>query len=170
MILKINKKAVIGKGIVAFPVFFFVLIIMSSFLLLTATTTILKPIHPQQASLINSPEENLLIQTIEIELENGSKKELLVYDALHLIWQDTELFSRNKLTTTIAEQLLTEKNNCYVLDFPPIWRWSGWELEDSKVKRNPTLEYIEQELLTKTKMDAKQVHILSYYYGACPNE
>jgi hypothetical protein len=160
-----------GKIITTIPTLILIVIVMGVFIGLSIAASTMKDSKIEPANLVTLPENNLLLQTIEVEFE-GEVKKMLVYDVLNLIIKHRLDLSEVNLHK-ILSKLLNEEKNCYYLNgMPGQYNFNAW-------KYNPTQQIedyrdhdgIEEASQSKTFTDDKGTEItVRHYFGRCPNE
>lgn len=162
-----NKKATyLGTGIISFPVLIILVIIMALFIIISmgATFFLEKPV-PEVLS-VTPAQENLLLQTINVKLNDGTKKEMLVFDAVNLLFNVDyqHLTKLNKEEFGKALEPLKKDNKCYFFSYYSTPEGFGTQLNTEKQTYFGELNL---ESKSKEVYLSKYLREIKYYYGSC---
>ncbi|MFH1425149.1 MAG: hypothetical protein ABIG28_00250 [archaeon] len=165
-----NKKAQTGKIIATLPVLILLVIIMGLFITLAMALSALNKPDELKATSLNLPENNLLLQQIEVELNDETTKTLLIHDAVALTLKGK--LREDEMNSKI-KSILKEENDCYLLFNTFQIEETDWiygykyhpirflEIYDYK----PYKEKLSQTQIT-TNMNVERIFM--HYFGKCP--
>jgi len=109
--MKNKKGIVIGKSIATITSLISILILMIAFMVAASIISAFKSPTSEEASVNVFPQNNLLLQTISLTLDDETR-DVLVFDAISLKLQGELL--EDEINTKL-KSLLNEQNDCYLL-------------------------------------------------------
>ena len=174
-----NKKAQLGKIIATLPVLILVVIIMGLFIAIAAAITTLHKPSFETASPAIIIDNNLLLQTVEIEHklndETSAFEKYLVMDAVYLSLQeelnpDKESAGdiRKKIPDALGS-LQKKTNNCYLLKYSyDIIIGRSIISEKDLFRSNDYENSLEGKTsFTNFNIEGKTMEV-EHYFGTCP--
>ena len=164
-----SKKAQLGN-ILSLPyaaLFLALIIVLYSFGTIAAKTFLDSPEKVNYISL-QSSENNLLLQIISIELNDGSKKEVLVYDAVYF-WLNGKMKTQVLHEEIKLDPLLNEKNDCYYLGVETAPGAETYLQNNKELTMNLKDALKEKIQMTKIEQGGSEIKI-RHYFGPCPKE
>jgi len=152
-----SKKAQLGKIITGFPVLILIVLVMGVFIAFSTYISIKNPIELDKVSQVTLTTNNLLLQSITIQME-GEEKEMLIFDIIKSV-------PKEKIHEGL-KPTLTEENDCYLF-FERFDIIKGYRF-DTIGQIIPIIEddkYPTKKRKYKSGDTEKEIW---YYFGPCP--
>jgi hypothetical protein len=114
------------------------------------------------------PENNLLLQTTNITLKDGTNRTVLVFDAVFLSLNGKTKEGGRMQNSINLNHLLTKENDCYIIEILP-WPVTGYTIDDAVQNKPMILDTVKDKMyeIDFINKDGEQ-KALRYYYGPCP--
>jgi len=163
-----NKKAQLGKILTTLPVLIIIIIIMAIYIAASGALSLKGPSEKQPFLETNS-QNNLMLQSITIQVDN-QEKELLVLDALYLMMTmklSSDPRESEEMVFDEIKKLINEDQNCYLIHSDLSSNYRSYKYPGNDI------DFLEFNVLSphalRTTIKSDQLAgTFTHYYGRCP--